>query len=215
MGDIARKWSAAGVVASVVLIAPGAAVRTQPTLDRYADLATLFAPGSILEDRNGDGVVDSVNARIVLGEKPGAADVSAAADVAARFGFETMAMNLPLLSGPDAAGSGSGERGSTAFLIGSDGARRGGAMLPATPLRPGDGMIVTTTVGGAPAVMMIGGDAAGTMAAAELFAGRLPHVWDPKGPTLAKIADDAKTVLTEGGISAPSVSISGVSVRAG
>ena len=215
MGDIARKWSAVGVVAFVVLIAPSAAVRTQPTPDKYADLATLFEPGNVLEDRNGDGFVDFVNARIVLGEKPGAADVSAAADVAARFGFETMAMNLPVLSGPDTAGSGSGERGSTAFLIGSDGARRGGATLPAPPLRPGDGIIVSTTAGGAPAVMMLGGDAAGTMAAAELFAGRLPHVWDPKGPTLAQIADDAKTVLTEGGISAPSVTISGVSVRAG
>ena len=155
----------------------------------------------MLQDRNGDGVVDFVNARIVLGEKPSAADVSAAADVAARFGFETMAMNLPLLSGPEAAesrGSGSSAGDTTAFIIGSDGARRMGATLPAATrtLRPGDGMVVTTTARGEPAVMVLGGDAAGTMAAAELLAGRLPRVWDPKGPTLANVVDEVKSVLT-------------------
>src|ERR1700676_3181693 len=130
MGDITRRWSAIGVVASVLLIAPGTAVWTQQAPTGRADLATIFTPGDVLQDRNGDGIVDFVNARIVLGEKPSAADVSAAADVAARFGFETMAMNLPVLSGPDAAeskGSGSGAGGTTSFIIGSDGARRMGA----------------------------------------------------------------------------------------
>ena len=214
MGDITRRWSAIGVVASVLMIAPGTAVRTQQAPTRRADLATIFTPGDVLQDRNQDGVVDFVNARIVLGEKPSAADVSAAADVAARFGFETMAMNLPLLSGP-AAGSSAG--GTTSFIIGSDGARRMGATLPAATgmRRPGDGMIVATTARGEPAVMIVGADAAGTMAAAELLAGRLPRVWDPKGPTLTQVVDEVKSVLTAGGIGATSVSIPGVSVRAG
>src|SRR5712692_9440383 len=181
MGDITRRWTVLGVVTSVVLIAPGAAVQTQQAPSRHVDLAALFTPGDVLQDRNGDGVVDFVNARIVLGEKPGAADVSAAADVAARFGFETMAMNLPLLSGPEAAesrGSGSDAGRTTAFIIGSDGARRMGAALPAatTTLGPGDGMVVMTTARGESAVMVLGADAAGTMAAAELLAGRLPRV---------------------------------------
>jgi Zinc carboxypeptidase len=207
MGDITRRWTAIGVVASVVLIAPGA-VQMQQAPSRHADLITIFTPGDVLQDRNGDGVVDFVNARIVLGEKPSAADVSAAADVAARFGFETMAMNLPVLSGP--------ETGTTAFIIGSDAARRMGATLPAatTTLGPGDGTIATTTVRGEPAVMVLGADGAGTMAAAELLAGRLPHVWDPKGPTLAQVADEVKGVLTAGGITATSLSIPSVSVRA-
>jgi hypothetical protein len=220
MGDITKRWSAIGVVASVLLIAPGTAVRTQQAPAGHADLATIFTPGDVLQDRNGDGIVDFVNARIVMGEKPSAADVSAAADVAARFGFETMAMNLPLLSGPDAAeprGSGSGAGGTMSFIIGSDGARRMGATLPAATRMPGpgDGMIATTTARGAPTVMVLGGDAAGTMAAAELLAGRLPRVWDPKGPTLAQVVDDVKSTLTAGGIAATSVSIPGVSVRAG
>jgi hypothetical protein len=215
MGDLTRTWSAIGVVASVVLIAPGDAVHTQQIPDRHPDLATIFAPGDVLQDRNGDGVVDFINARMVLGEKPGAADVSAAADVAARFGFETMAMNLPLLSSSDAAQPPSGSGDATVFVIGSDGVRRVGATAPMETPGLGNGMVVSATVGGAPAVMVLGGDEAGTMAAAELLAGRLPHVWDPKGPTLTQVEADVKSVLAGGGVAVPTVTIPSVSVRAG
>ncbi len=49
-------------------------------------LNELFDEGFILEDRNGDGVVDFVNAELVLGEQPIAATVASAADVAFRLG---------------------------------------------------------------------------------------------------------------------------------
>ncbi len=72
-----------------------ASVRAQPVGGpQDLDLATLFAPGAILQDRNGDDVVDFVDARIVVGERPAAADIAAAADVAARLGFETTALDL-------------------------------------------------------------------------------------------------------------------------
>src|SRR5690348_9966256 len=90
------RFCAIGVVVLVAIGVPGA-VHTQPS-GVMGDLSTLFAPGQLLQDKNGDGFVDFVNARIVLGEKPAAGDVSAAADIAARLGFETMAMNLPLWS---------------------------------------------------------------------------------------------------------------------
>lgn len=209
MRDITRRWCAIGVVAVLTLIAPQPSVHTQPAPGLSADLATLFAPGGILQDRNGDGVIDFINARIVLGEAPSASDVSAAADLAARFGFETMAMNLPLSATPEA--------GAIAFIVGRDGTERAG-ITPSTAmaaLNPGDGMVLVTTAGGRPAVVVFGADTAGTMAAAELTAGRLPHVWDPKGPTLAQVAADVKTVLTAGGATVASVAIPSVSVRAG
>ena len=139
MRHVTRRWCAIGVVNLIVLIAPRTSVQTQQAPGPAADLATLFAPGGILQDRNGDGVIDFVNARIVLGEKPNAADVSAAADVAARLGFETMAMNLPL---SDA------QAGPTAIIIGGDGARRMGVTPPeVTRFVPGDGMVVATPAG--------------------------------------------------------------------
>src|SRR5205814_6684385 len=90
------------------------------------------------------------------------------------------------------------------------------AALPAGAMPgPGEGVILTTTARGGPAVLVLGGDAAGTMAAAELLAGRLPHVWDPKGPTLAHVIEDVKSVLDGGGLSAAGASIPAVAVRAG
>ena len=53
-------------------------------------LESLFTEGAFLEDRNGDGVVDFVNARILLADGASAAEIAAGADVAMRFGFETM-----------------------------------------------------------------------------------------------------------------------------
>ena len=59
-------------------------------------LESLFATGGMLQDRNGDGFVDFVAAGLVLGEAPSPSDLAAAVDVAARLGFETMAMDVPV-----------------------------------------------------------------------------------------------------------------------
>src|SRR3990172_9529457 len=209
MRAIARGWCAVGVFGAIALMAPCGEAQAQPAPGTSADLAALFAPGGLLQDRNGDGVIDFVNARVVLGERPSAADVSAAADLAARLGFETMAMDLPLSATP--------EGGATALIVGLDGVRRTGATPPKAmaSLGPGDGMIVTTTASDAPAVIVAGADAAGTMAAAELLAGRLPPVLDPDGPSLSQVASDVRTVLVGGGSAVGSVTIPAVTVRAG
>ena len=68
----------------------------EPSESPVPTLASIFEQGAILEDRNGDGVTDFVNVRFVLGDPPSASDVAAAANVAARLGFESMAINLPL-----------------------------------------------------------------------------------------------------------------------
>src|SRR6266487_2622697 len=202
-----RSWCAAGAMATFALIGPRTSVQTQQGVTASPDLATLFTPGGILQDRNGDGVIDFVNARFVLGERPSAEDVCAAADVAARLGFETMAMNLPLSSTP--------EPGAAAFIIGRDGARRAGLTPPAlAALKPGDGIVMTAMDRGTPAILVAGADAAGTMAAAELVAARLPHVWDPEGPSLTQVAADVRRVLTGAGTVVATVAVPAVSVRA-
>ena len=116
MRHITRRWCAIGTCVAIVLIVPASGVQTQQASTSPDDLATLFAPGGMLQDKNGDGVIDFVNARVVMGERPTAADVSAAADLAARFGFETMAMNLPLSS--------SAQPGATVMVVWGRAARR-------------------------------------------------------------------------------------------
>ena len=204
MRSIPREWCAIGVAAIVLVATLCGNAQAQQPLTSSSDLASLLAPGGLLQDRNGDGVIDFVNARISLGERPSAADVSAAANLAARLGFETMAMNLPLSSTPEA--------GATAFLVGREGVRRSGVTPPArmASLRPGEGMIAVTT-SGTPSVIVAGADDAGTMAAAAVLAGRLPHVWDPEGKSLSELASDVRTVLGDVG----SITIPAVIVRAG
>ncbi len=129
-------------------------------------LEDLFSEGFLLEDRNGDGHVDFVSARLVLGESPSPAVVAAAADVAARLGFETMAMNLPL--------EGSGES-PLIELVREEGS-----------LRPGEGRV---TIG--PGRVVVGGaDEEGLRAAAAAFAGRMPFLWEPEGPTFETVLTD-------------------------
>ena len=63
-------------------------------------LAALYELGGAVADENGDGVADRLRARLVLADAPSAGEVAAAAEIAARLGLETMALDLPL---PDAA----------------------------------------------------------------------------------------------------------------
>ncbi len=62
-------------------------------------LATLFDLGHLLLDENGDGVPDRLGASIVLPPDPTDAERAAAAEIAARLGFETMSLDLPVRRG--------------------------------------------------------------------------------------------------------------------
>jgi hypothetical protein len=129
-------------------------------------LEDLFSLGFLVEDRNGDGFADFVPARIDLGDSPSPSAVAAASDVAARLGFETMAMDLPLSQ--NAAGPVIELR------------------LSAGSLLPGEGRIALESG----RVILSGADDEGLRAAATAFAGRLPHLWDPEGPTFDTVASD-------------------------
>ncbi len=170
-----------------------------------ASLAQLFERGPIFQDRNGDGVIDFVNARMVLGENPTAAEVAAAASIAARLAFETSALNLPLATADSA--------GETAIIVGPSGLKRAGIEAP--QLKPGEGIVSMTELSGKPAILVAGGDDAGILAAAELLAGRLPYAWDPKGPTLEKVAEELRSVLAGAGVRASAISVPGVYAAAG
>src|SRR5450759_4389001 len=102
------------VLVVLLFTAVGAIGRTAPAETTAASLSELFKPGVVLQDRNGDGVVDFVDARIVLPEHPAPGELAAAADVAARLGFETSAMNLPVARALQASGSGSAESSGSA-----------------------------------------------------------------------------------------------------
>ena len=174
-------------------------------------LASVFDQSAvgIFQDRNADGVTDFVDARFVLGESPMPSDVAAAANVAARFGFESMAIDLPL-SGASAE--------ATVVAIGPAGVARAGLSAAAVgldDLAPGEGLVMVSDAGGRAAIVAAGADASGTRAAAELLAGRLPHLWDPKGATLADVAEAVAEFLAGEATPADTVEVVEATVVAG
>ena len=64
----------------------------------------MFELGNLVLDTNGDSVPDRVNASLVLGDSPSVMATAAAAEIAARLGFETMAMDLPIARGVGGVG---------------------------------------------------------------------------------------------------------------
>jgi Zinc carboxypeptidase len=146
--------------------------------EKIVGLESLFrpGPGALLQDRNGDGLVDFVNVRIDIGARPSAALVAAASDVAARLGFETMSMDLPLRPSD----------GAIEIVVGAPVER-------ATGLSAGEGLLTLSPDGRG--VLVAGADDPGTRAAADYLAGRAPHLWTLDGPTFENFLDDLSNLL--------------------
>jgi hypothetical protein len=169
----------------LVFLSAVAAAQGAENTPRPVALADLFKPGPVFQDRNGDGVIDFIDARLALPDKPTAAEVAAAADIAARLGFETTAINLPI-SRSEGTPLFVGTRALAAAKITLE-------SIGAAGLKAGMGAVVAMTVEAKPAIAVFGADDAGLAEAALMFAGHLPHLGDLKGPTTDKIGDDVGT----------------------
>jgi hypothetical protein len=200
----------------VFLTVATAVGRTAPADTAAASLSEFFLPGVVFQDRNGDGAIDFVDARLVLGERPSSAELAAAADVAARLGFETSAMDLPMVRlQPDTTYDASASNSGAAIFIGAQALARAGVSLETiggTGLKPGDGLVSAFTLAGRPAVAVVGDDG-GISRAAIMLAGHLPFVGDQKSVTTDKVASDVKDFLSGKGVTAASAVASSVLVR--
>ena len=201
-------------IAVLLLVAGAGAIgRTAPLEVIPVALSDLFRPGVVFQDRNRDGAIDFVDARIVLPEQPSSAELAAASDVAARLGYETSAMNLPV---PVARGFQPGD--SPTIFVGVKSLAGSGATLDAiggAGLKAGDGAVVAFSLAGKTAVAVLGGDDAGIAAAGVMLAGHLPYVWDMKGPTTDRIADEVKQFLAGKNVTASSAAASAVYLHSG
>jgi hypothetical protein len=196
----------------LLVVAATAVTRTAPGDTAPASLADFFTPGIVFQDRNGDGAIDFVDARIVVPEQPSSAELAAAADIGGRLGYETSAMTLPL---PFARGFQPGQAMPTIF-VGAKSLAGSGVGLDAiggSGLRAGDGAVVAFSQGGKAAVAVLGGDEVGLESAAVMLAGHLPYVWDRKGPTADKISDEVKQFLAGKGVTSQSAASTAVYLR--
>ncbi len=185
----ATRWI--GIVLIVVAATGPEASPARPDATPVLSLADLLAPGgALLRDRNGDGVVDFVDAAFVLPEAPAAGEIAAAANIAARLGFESAELNLPLPA--------NGAR--VSIVVGADALTRAG-LTPAEAgldaLGPDEGLVRLVGSSEHPLLVVAGKDSTGTQAAASLLAGRLPYAWDVKGVTLTEVVADIRQFLTK------------------
>jgi hypothetical protein len=187
------RWTSKAVGAAIVLsacVAP-AAIAQSPAVATGAvqaeagpvDVRNVFSRGWMLEDRNGDDVVDFVRARIVLPAAAGSAELSVAANVAARLGYETSALNLDLAVRDD----GRAVWAEPVIVIGASNAllaRSNPGRTTPSMLAPGEGALSFVARGpvlGEGGFLIEGGDASGLLAAGAYVSGRYPAIWAVRG----------------------------------
>ncbi len=173
-------WRLAAALAIAALTRAGQGAEPAPV----RDLSTVFKIGVSVVDTNGDSFADAANVRFVLPQEPSAAQITGAANIAARVGLETTAMNLPVRrgAGPEVAIILSSEAPAEGATLGYDEGR-----VRFTP--------------GPPASLQVSGRTdAGIMAAAEYVAARLPYAWDIRGSTLDQVVADLKAALKPSGV---------------
>jgi hypothetical protein len=156
------------------------------------DLGSLFKLGATLLDTNGDTFADAAAVRFVLPPHPTAAQIAAAANVAARIGHETSAMDIPVQR--DGAGPG------IAITVGPASAAE------ATGLKDDEGHV--QFIAAKSSLFITGRTDEGTLAAGEYVAARLPYAWDVKGATLSKVASDIQETLRLAGVVPSSIELS-------
>ena len=199
-------WIAIALCIGVPL--PGLA--QAPAASIPGDLTTLFEIGGLVLDTNGDDVPDFVNASLVMEEAPTPAETRAAAEIAARLGFETMALDLPVARGTAAEG--------VLVVVGRGGLAASGLVSPGVDpasLDAGEGAVVVREADGRRWVVVVGGDDEGLVAAARMFAGVLPHTRTLSAPLLGDAGDDVRAALEESGVEVEDVRLWQARVRAG
>src|SRR5262245_25811361 len=208
---------AAALAAAGALFVDVPAVHISAQRPEMRSLASLYdvATGAI-RDTNGDGLADSVAARVIVPAEPAVEDVQGAANIAGRLGFETTALTLPLvLKSSDVA-----QPASIALpiLVGRNNPLikplidRGA--IDVKTLKPGQGLVavVSSPLGGGDGVAVLGVDDEGTLNAANELAAYLPRIWGSTGARIGQVETQTIRYLKSSGVNATSRGVSAVIV---
>jgi hypothetical protein len=179
-------------------------------------LTALVAPMSLTRDTNADGLADAVAARVIVPAAPALADIEAATNLAARLGYETTALSLPLVvrdndvAQPASVGVPILVGRSNRFVQRLVDAKT----IDISALKPGQGIIiaVASPLGGGDGLVVVGGDDDGTLNAGVELAARLPRVWGMNGVTLPAVEEQATRYLRSNGVAAASASVASMLV---
>jgi hypothetical protein len=193
--------TSACVLLAICLTAIGwpEAARENPPNGTVAGLSTMWSLNTgLIRDTNGDGLADAVAARIVVPAAPTVREIQAASNIAARLGFETTALTMPLVDGDGDQPA----AGTVPILLGGNNAvvKRlvANGTIDLKRLTKGQGLIaaVPSPYGGPSTALVIAGqDDEGTLAAANVLAGRLPRLWNMLGITIPALEEQVARYL--------------------
>jgi hypothetical protein len=144
-------------------------------------LSDPFATGWMLADTNGDGIADEIAGKIIVPDHPTAAENAAAANLAARVGYGSAGLTLPMVLAAPANPAGGpriwiGRAAPDSTLsdlkqfVGQFEKGEGGVFLSGENLA------------------LVGADDAGLEAGAEAYSARAPYQWKVPGDTLPAIS---------------------------
>src|SRR5262245_43842309 len=129
-------------------------------------LTAIVGPHGLTRDTNGDGLDDAVAARVIVPASPTLGDAEAATNLAARLGYETTGLTLPLVvrdsdvAQPASIGVPILVGRTNRFIQSLVDAKT----LDVAGLKPGQGLIVAVAspLGGGDGLAVVGGDDEGT-----------------------------------------------------
>ncbi len=156
-----------------------------------------FQKGLIVQDTNGDHIADVVCGRVIVPASSTAAENTSAANLAARLGYETSALTLPIVVVPhtaEATKSCSTEKAN--LWVGKDALPAGAASEADTligEMQIGEGGVFRVKGG----LLFAGTDAAGLLAASDAYAARAPYQWAVSGGKLEAIAEEVNARLKD------------------
>jgi hypothetical protein len=173
---------------AVLCLAGGKEPRLKDSVPMHAEnISDPFAAGWMLVDTNGDGIADAVVGKIVVPDKSSAAENAAAANFAARVGYGSTGLTLPMVI----TASESKNVDEPRILIGKAGLNGMGEQINslAGALEKGQGGVFVSDGN----LAVLGADDAGLEAAADAYAARAPYQWKVPGDKFSAIADAVNT----------------------
>jgi zinc carboxypeptidase len=200
---VTRRFLLLAVAAALVCLAVNRKASLRAAAGRPQSLTSLVAARSLTSDTNGDGLADAVAARIIVPAAPSPQDVEVATNLAARLGYETTALSLPLVLRDDDVAR---ESVGVPILVGRGNrfvrTLIGSKAIDVSTLKPGQGLLaaVTSPLGGGDGLVVVGGDDEGTLNAGLELAARLPRVWSMSGITLPGVEEQAIRYLRSHGV---------------
>ena len=171
-----------------------------------------FQLNLIVQDTNGDQIADAICGHVVVPKISGAAENSAAANIAARLGYETSALTLPVvITAGETAKACPGEKAS--IWVGKESSSASASTVVGKEVAQfgiGEGGVFTVPGG----LLVVGTDASGLLAAADAYSARAPYQWSVQGEKLQSIAQIINTRLEAQKVAA-SVELVGVTYQSG